>query len=214
MATEHAWPPAAGLATVNVPRAAVILTSSASTRIPAPADEVFRIVRDVEHYGEWNNFCPRVTIHQQPEGKNDSMLHKGTLFTFHVIMDEKKPKSETDTQLIVTDISTPDQPSDYVPKRLLEDASFTADLSSVYRIGWKCEGGFASKGLRTERFHEIIVLGPSECEVRTWETQGGLLAHTVKWLYKKTLDAKFNLWCDDLKHCCERGSQGHDAIKQ
>ena len=69
-----------------------------------------------------------------------------------------------------------------------------------------------ARGLRSERFHEVIVLGQEECEVRTWECLGGVLARTVKWFYGGTLMEKFGLWVKDLKECCERrydGERGH-----
>lgn len=205
MASQASWPPASGLTAVNVPREAAVITTAASARIAAPAGLVFQTLLKVGDYGEWNSFCPNVTIHSQGNEEDDGQLHKATMFTFHVIMDGKKPKSATPTQLIVTDISTPEHPSDYIEADVLErEESFTTDLSRVYRISWKCEGGFASKGLKTERFHEVIALGPNECEVRTWENQAGVLAYTVRWLYKKTLEVKFQLWCDDLKQFCER----------
>lgn len=208
MPAGTSWPPANGLTTINVSREAATLTTAASARIEAPASSVFDTLLDVKNYSKWNSFCPKVTIHRQPDDENDQRLHAGTLFTLHVIMNSQKPQSETPTKLLVTDVSTPDHPSGYIESRMLENEdSFTADLRSVYRISWKCEGGFASKGLKTERFHEIISLSPNGCEVRTWENQGGVLAHTVRWMYKKTLEEKFQLWCDDLKKFCEANAK-------
>ena len=205
MASQISWPPASGLTTVNVPREAAVITTAASTRIAAPADLVFKTLLRVEDYGQWNSFCPSVIVHSQANGQDDGQLHEGTMFTFHVVMDAKKPNSTTPTQLIITDISTPEHPSAYIGMDVLQNEdSFTTDLQQVYRISWKCEGGFASKGLKTERYHEVIALSPNECEVRTWENQAGVLAYTVRWLYKKTLVEKFQLWCDDLKKFCEK----------
>lgn len=119
-------------------------------------------------------------------------------------MDVSKPDKDTPTQLRITDISTPDSPSNYISKEALEqDPGYYSDLSKVYRISWKGEGGFASMGLRTERFHDIIVMDDGNCEVRTWEVMGGILARTVKWMLKETLEAKFKLWCQDLKKVSE-----------
>jgi hypothetical protein len=128
----------------------------------------------------------------------------------HPIMDASKPDKDTPTQLRITDISTPDAPSDYIEKGVLEeDPGYTADLSKVYRISWKGEGGFVSMGLHTERFHEIIVTGEQTCEARTWEVMGGILARTVKWMFKKNLESKFELWCEDLKAVSEaRAKEG------
>ena len=123
-------------------------------------------------------------------------------------MDSKKPESYTDTQLRVTDISTPESPSAYIPQDTLDsDPALYADLSSVYRISWTTEGGFVARGLKSERYHEIIVLGENECEVRTWECQGGPLARAVKWMYKDTLQKKFAEWCEDLKKGAEAAYQ-------
>lgn len=208
-ASSSSWPPASGLTTPTVPRQDAKMTSYATAHVKAPARTVFDAVCATDDYGQWNTWIPRVTIHEQPDSAKDSQrLETGTFFTYHVIMDPNKPTKETDTSLRVTDISIPDAPSDYVPTATLEeDETYTADLTSIYRISWKGEGGFASRGLSCERFHEIIVLGDEECEVRTWENQGGLLAHTVRWFYKKTLMEKFQLWCDDLKRYCEKVHQ-------
>ena len=143
-----------------------------------------------------------MTVHSQPQGTDpaDPNLHIGTSFTFHVVMDSKKPTSYTDTQLRVLDISTPEQPSSYIPRTTLDsEASFASELSRLYRISWTTEGGFVAKGLKTERFHEIIILSENTCAVRTWECQGGSLARVVKWMYKDTLKQKFADWCEDLK---------------
>ena len=199
------WPPPSGLTTPTVPHKDAILTSSASTHIHARAALVFDVLLNVGDYS-WNQWVPRVSIQSQPSGVDDSdtRLHIGSKLTFHVIMDASKPSSETPTQLLVTDISTPSKPSTYIPTEVLEkEDTYTSDLQKVYRISWKVHGGFASRGLKAERFHQVIVLGENECEVRTWENQGGMLAHAVKWMYQKTIPQKFALWCEDLKKVCE-----------
>lgn len=192
------WPPKEGLSTVNVPRKDTVFTTSASTRINAPASLVFSILLHVSEYKSWNSFCPQVT------SKSEN-VEKDTSFTLHVVMDASKPASATPTQLRVSDVSTPEHPSKYIPQSTLDsDASYTSNLSKVYRIAWKTEGGFVARGLRSERFQEVTVLGEEECEYRTWENMGGMLAHTVKWLYKQTLKDKFALWAADLKREAER----------
>lgn len=202
------WPPPNGLTTVIVPRSSAVLPVFSSARIAAPASFVFSIVLDTSWYPTWNTFAPRVTIRSQPASvpeKKQNILQKDTCFTFHVVMDAKKPDSVSDTKLRVTDYSTPDEQSDYVSKDLLEDdGSFERDQGRVYRVAWTLEGDYVTKGLRSERFHEIIDLGDHECEVRTWECQGGLLAKVVKSMYKDVLEAKFQQWCQELKTEAER----------
>jgi hypothetical protein len=201
------WPPSEGLSTIVVSRSDSVFTSAASTHIKAPAEQVFNAVRAVDDYPKWNSFVPRVTIHSQPSGiaSDSALLERGTSFTYHVVMDSSKPDSVHDTKLLVSDVSTPASPSTYVPaERLADDTSFTADLQTVYRISWVQDyGGLMGRGLRMERFHEIIVRGDGECEVRTWELMGGLLAHTVAWMYKDVLHQKFKDWVADLKKFCE-----------
>jgi len=208
MTTEASnWPPKEGLLTTSVSRRDAILTLSASTRIHAPASLAFAIVRDTSCYGAWNTWVPRVTIHEQPDGAaaDSAELEPATSFTFHVVMDAKRPDRETPTQLRVSDLSTPLAPSAYLRDAgVADDPSFYADPKAVYRIAWRTEGGFVSMGLRSERFHEIVVLSDDECEVRTWEIMGGFLAHTVSWMFKATLEKWFGVWCEDLKKEAEK----------
>lgn len=209
---SSAWPPSDGITTPIVPRSSAILTLHGSTHIAASASLVWQVVLDLAKYPQWNTFCPRATIHSQPQTVATTerhILHKDTSFTLHVVMDSSKPSKITDTQLRVTDISTPEKPSDYVfrAKQSAEDTSFTRDLAKVYRISWTTEGGFVSRGLRSERFHEIIDLGEHSCEVRTWECQGGILARAVKFYYKDILMTKFQQWCDELKVEAEKMNQ-------
>jgi len=211
MSSPEPWPPTSGLTTKIVSRKDTILPISASLRIPAPAAVVWSVLLDTSTYPLWNTFCPRVTIHSQPEGVDpkDPTLHLSTSFTFHIVMDKSKPTKVTDTQLRVTDFSTPQNPSDYIPMAVLKsEPSFSSDLGHVYRIAWTTEGGFVARGLKTERFHEIIPIldgqGGVECEVRTWECQGGPLARAVKYMFKETLQKKFMEWCEDLKKEAEK----------
>ena len=208
------WPPSSGLTTMVVPRESVILPTYASIEIDAPASVVWEVLLNVNKYPNWNSFCPKVTIRSQPQGTDthDPNLHNGTSFIFHVVMDSKKPTSYTETQLRVLDISTPDQPSSYIPQAKLDsDPAFTSDLSKLYRISWTTEGGFVARGLKSERFHEIIVLNEKSCLVRTWECQGGSLARAVKWMYKDTLKQKFVEWCEDLKRESEKDFQANES---
>lgn len=203
------WPPSNGLNARVVSRRDTILSISARTTVFAPASIVFSVLLDTSSYQSWNSFCPSVLIRSQPDHVPSSeahVLYLDTSFTFNVIMDAAKPTKVTPTQLRVTDISTPEQRSEYISQEVLsEDGSFEADSSRVYRIAWKTEGGFVARGLRSERFHEIIALeGDKGCEVRTWECQGGVLARAVKYYYNDLLQIKFREWCADLKKEAER----------
>lgn len=207
MASDSIWPPSAGLSTPTVPRAHSILSLASSIKISAPAQQVFRVILDTSTYPSWCTFVPRVAINSQPreEDPSSQTLHLGTTFTFYAVMDPSKPHKEAATNLVVTDISTPENQSAYISKETLEnDASFTANLNSVYRVSWAGDGRLFPMVLKSERFHEIIITKDNECEVRTWEVMGGVLARAVRWLYQDTLDDRFNDWNANLKNFCEK----------
>jgi hypothetical protein len=205
------WPPAEGLCSPTVSRNDAVLSLFASATISAPAASVFDAVLHVAEYDKWNTFIPKAHITSQPSSNGDpndrSRMQIGSIMDFYAVMDAKKPQKTQQTGLQVSDISTPDRKSQYIDQATLDsDPAYMADLDKVYRVSWKSHGGFVSRGLQTERFHEIIVLSDNECEVRTWEVMGGPLANMVKWMYSKTLQQKFQLWVDDLKKHCERQS--------
>lgn len=201
------WPPAEGLLTPTTPRANAVIALSASIDIAAPAALVFEILRQTDKYPDWNTWCPKVVIQSQPAGTpaDSTYLVLGTRYDLCAVMDLSKPDKATPTRLVITDLSTPDAPtSEYLASaQLLEDPTFTRDLSRVYRIAWKGDGGFQRMGLQTERFHEVLVKGEGACEVRTWEVMGGALAYTVKWMFRANLEGKFKLWVGDLKKRAE-----------
>ena len=203
----NTWPPEEGVSTPTVSAAESVLALTGSAQINAPASFVFDILLDTGTYPEWCSFVPRVVIDEQPSiathdlsMEKPAVLRLGTKFTFYAVMGGRGSK-QTPTHLIISDLSTPSVPSSYISQSQLEAISvFTADLSSVYRVAWKGDKvDFFAKGLNTERFHEVIVRDQERCEVRTWEVMGGVLAHTVKWIYSKTLERKFNEWCTELK---------------
>ena len=202
------WPPPPRRATKVVPRRDTTPTISGRTTNDPPPPLIWSVLRDTSTYSSWNSFCPEVAIHSQPPdvpSEQQQWLHKDTSFTLNVVMNAAKAHKRTPTLLRITDVSTPSQHSSYISQETLrEDGSYEPDLGRVWRISWTTEGGFVARGLRTERFSEIIDLGSGECEYRTWECQGGVLATTVKWLYEKTLQEKFAEWCADLKRECER----------
>ncbi|KAI0607651.1 Polyketide-cyc2 domain containing protein [Pyrenophora tritici-repentis] len=184
MSDTEAWPPAQGLTTKIVPRENAILQLPYSTTIHAPAQLVFDTILNLADYPKWNTWIPSGRILTQPDSvdaSDSSRMHIGTTMVFNVIMNASKPTSITETSLKVVDISTPSAPSDYLPPALLADPSFTADASKVYRVSWTGHGGMDSWGvMRLERVQEVIVKGEEECEVRSWEIMGGVMARVVK----------------------------------
>lgn len=210
-----AWPPQ-DVSTPTVSAQDGVFATTGSAHINAPASFIFDMLLDTSTYSEWCTFVPRVVVDAQPStttchGEGDkaddrsSVLKLGTKFTFFAVMGGPGSK-QTSRHLIVSDISTPSDPSSYIPSATLDASSvYTADLSNVYRVAWKGDKiDIFALGLNTERFHELIVRGREQCEIRTWEVMGGVLAHTVKWLYRKTLNIKFSEWCEELKEYGEK----------
>ncbi|KAH6876293.1 hypothetical protein BKA58DRAFT_138616 [Alternaria rosae] len=215
MSESTAWPPANGLTTKIVPRKDAILTIPYSTVVHAPASLVFDTILRAKDYKAWNTWVPVAEI-QSPGNDLDSTSQErmsiGCSMEFHVIMNADKPNDITKTQLKVVDISTPSAPTSYLTPDLLEDPSFTADLSKVYRVSWTGNGGMYGFAPKLERFHEVIVTGENECEVRTWEIMSGMLSRVVKLMMEDTLKGKVGLWCEDLKRYCEKQhSEGASA---
>ncbi|KAJ4992992.1 O-methyltransferase [Stagonosporopsis vannaccii] len=211
---EGAWPPKEGVSTPTVSVEEGVFAITGSVQISAPAPLVFDLLLDTSTYPEWCTFVPKVVIDEQPSSPAQSSsneadskfakLRVGTKFTFFAVMGSPGSK-QTPTHLIISDISTPSAPSSYIPSATLEGSPvYTADLSKVYRVAWKGDKvDFFAKGLNTERFHEVIIRDQDQCEVRTWEVMGGVLAHAVKYMYKKTLSRKFQEWCEELKGVSE-----------
>jgi hypothetical protein len=206
MSENVTWPPSLGLTTKIVTRKDAILQLSYSTIVRAPAPLVFDALLHVAEYPAWNSWVPAARILSQPTvvesgyDPNDlSRMRIGSVMTFDVLMDAQKPNKISHTPLRVVDICTPSEPTAYIPPAMLEDPTFTADLNKVYRVSWTGHGALHTLGMSLERFHEVIIVGENECEVRTWEVMSGPLARVVKLMYLNTLKEKLGLWCEDLK---------------
>jgi hypothetical protein len=210
MSDVNVWPPSSGLTSKSVPRENAILQVSYSINIHAPAPLVFDAILHVAKYPKWNTWVPTARILTNPmtsepdiDPNDFSHMRIGSVMNFDVIMDANMPNKVRVTPLMVVDICTPSAPTSYLSPEMLEDPTFTADLSKVYRVSWTGYGGMYAFGMKLERFHEVIVKGDAECEVRTWEVMSGILTRLVKFLYQGTLQEKVGLWCKDLKQWCE-----------
>jgi hypothetical protein len=211
MSENSSWPPSSGLTTKVVPRKDAVLQISYSTIIHAPAPLVFDAILHVAEYALWNTWIPSARVLTNSVSSNadcdpDDLSHMriGSIMTFDAIMDPKKPKNVQQTSLKVTDICTPSARTSYLSSAMLEDPTFTTDLSKVYRVSWTGYGGPYAFGMNLERFHEVIVTGENQCEVRNWEVFSGVLSRVVKFMYQDTLSEKVALWCEDLKKHCEK----------
>ena len=203
----NAWPKEP-LSTIVVPAQKAVLAVHSSTKVSAPASVVFSTLLDYPAYTKWCTWTPKgITIRSQPSGDatstDDHVLKKGTHFSLQVMMDPQKPDSLSSTDLYVTDISTPKNPSSYISPNGLREGNFTPDPGKVYRISWAGEGAMAWL-IQSERFHEVIVTGEEACEVRSWECFKGVMARVVKMMYQASLMDGFRRWVEDLRRESER----------
>ncbi|KIW69626.1 hypothetical protein PV04_05494 [Phialophora macrospora] len=60
--------------TPDIPQSTATFYASARTIINAPASLVFRTLRNTETWKDWNRWCPRVTITDQPDDEDDATL--------------------------------------------------------------------------------------------------------------------------------------------
>ncbi|KPI44752.1 uncharacterized protein AB675_8343 [Cyphellophora attinorum] len=67
--TDHARDSTLG--TPDIPSSQTVFVIHATTKISAPASLVFRTLRNTDTWRDWNKFCPRVTIIQQPPEAED-----------------------------------------------------------------------------------------------------------------------------------------------
>jgi hypothetical protein len=157
---------------VHISQAVLIVGSSTSISGTDPK-AVWDTLINTSTWPQWNSFCPRVTIREQPaqsvaDGNNASavvppspVLQLGTRMTFHVDMDSSTPSYSAKKKNNGSD-GTGDQ-----PKRKLRPMSLVVTLfeppgSSTKepgRIAWAGDptgpGGFPSWLHFVERVHEI-----------------------------------------------------------
>ena len=160
---------------------------------------------------------------RQMGGEPSVRLKDGTHMMFHVRMKlPHKLTDYTDTALVVTEVSRPNDPvnnddDDCNSDPLTATPTHTdAGKSGIYRISWASDpdkgvgaGGYPKFLLQAQRVHEIRPMvdhgtgRESGCEIVTWECQRGVLAKVVKSLYGKYLQERFEEWVKSLGDYCE-----------
>ena len=221
ISTLPPWPPAIGITTIHVPRLQAIVSLHSSIAIAAPAPVVWSTILNTTAYAEWSSFQPSLTILSQPKGfeRDHDLLNLGT--EFKATTDVAGTNIER-TQ-VVSDVSTPDHPSNYVSLRLLKyDGTFFPNLQHVYRIAWVTrEAGMSDRQFKSERFSEVIDLGDKRSVYRTWEAESGERAELVKRTILQGLEEGFETMGSELKARAEgvvrggtqRGGNSGDVIE-
>lgn len=184
---EHPSPmPRDSLPDTDTARNANLFLSS-QVRIEAPAEHVFRILRDANTWKDWNTFCPEVSVEypdaQHTRTSSDTMIiEKGALVTEQVRM-----KSDSNLR----------------PQKVLV-TSYMDTMEEKYSVGWEARG-IPRVLLKSDRMNEVIpIAGQHACQYRTWEGMGGPLSYVVKAMYGRVLRDRFIDWASDLKGYAEK----------
>lgn len=152
-------------------------------------------------------------------GEPSVRLQIKTKVTFYVRMKPYSPSEYTETNMVVTDVSRPDDPLlESGTTALTRSKTHNLERSGMYRVVWgtdsegaslfKVSGIFSGSKmpkylLQGERVHEIEPTGPESCIYRTWECQKGKMAKTVKNKHGDYLQKMFEAWAGGLRDFCE-----------
>jgi len=152
-------------------------------------------------------------------GEPSVRLQIRTKMTFFVRMKPYSPSDYTETHMVVTDVSRPDDPAtESDATALTRSKTHNLERSGLYRVVWATDSDGASlfnvsgilSGskmpkylLQAERVHEIEPTGPESCVYRTWECQKGRAAKNVKKKYGEYLQRAFEIWAGGLRDFCE-----------
>lgn len=156
-----------------------------------------------------------ITVYGEPSVR----LQIKTKLTFFVRMKPMSPSEFTEVNMVVTEISRPDDPVlEKGTTALTRSKTHTLDRSGIYRIVWANDSEGASllnftdvfKGtklpkymLSAERVHEIVPTGEGSCIYKTWELQKGHAAKAVKKKHGDYIQKMFEVWTSGLKDFCE-----------
>ncbi|KAL4960765.1 uncharacterized protein BDV14DRAFT_181872 [Aspergillus stella-maris] len=206
--------------TPNIPSSSATLYITSTTRISAPLETVWSALTDISTYPSWNHFIPRVTIRSQPNATATSPhLRQGTKFTFHANMyperhedpqPDKRGLNETFLEVIEYSPPPPPPPESGSGPSMADESG---EGGRKGRIVWASDsgaGGLISWFLTAERVHEVeevVENGSVVVEVRNWESQVGVLAYVVRWLFEGRLNDNFGYWERGLKRYSESSTR-------
>lgn len=147
-------------------------------------------------------------------GEPSVRIQVGTRMTFHVKM--KLPTSQEARQMnmVVSEVSRPDDPLDEpTPGSLARTQTHTVSKSGVYRLVWAMASAYSPPKsfpkflLQAQRVHEIRPIisgdGSEMCEYWDWEAQRGMLAKKVKKDYAPYMEERMVEWGRRLGEFCE-----------
>ncbi|KAI1608625.1 hypothetical protein EDD36DRAFT_422965 [Exophiala viscosa] len=147
-------------------------------------------------------------------GEPNVRIQVGTKMTFHVKMKLPHFQEVREMNMVVSEVSRPDDSLDEPePGSLARANTHTVSKSGVYRLVWGMANtynppkSFPKFLLQAQRVHEIrpIVQGDGKevCEYWDWECQKGMLAKKVKKDYGPYIQERMKEWGERLGQFCE-----------
>lgn len=164
-------------------------TVRATVTVKASAQPILDALLDTSTWPQWNNFVPRASLSNSPEGsKGSTRLQPGTIFTEHVDMAGRGRSTIVKMRLLMTTLDDLTEPG-----------------RRGHKVVWLGKG-YPDWALRSERVHEIYQ-GDAEGETvyDVYETFSGPLSWFVKVFVGKALVDRFGQWNGELRDFVEAG---------
>lgn len=165
---------------------------AAHIRIHAPAALVFRLFTDPSTYPTWNAFVPSATVTPPSDPTATpcptTPLQAGGTLHMRVRLHPPSP-SLSAASCVVREIADP----------------AATGTPGLYRAVWESTG-MPAWALHSRRTTEVRALGDEECEFRSWEWFGGVLARVVSGVYPRAavLQARFEETAGDIRGEAEK----------
>ncbi|KAL6252599.1 hypothetical protein RBB50_000318 [Rhinocladiella similis] len=209
--------------TPQAPHNAVMLEApdNPSVLMPAPrntASTALAVSHDNKDTGRRKSSTSRRQLNINAlYGEPSVRIQLGTKMTFYVKMKLPKSPEVRSTNMVVSEVSRPDDPTDTDPAGqggdIMRTQTHTVSKSGVYRLVWAMENAYNPPKalprflLQAQRVHEIRPIvsgdGTEQCEYWDWEAQRGMLAKKVKKDFAKYIEERMVEWGKRLGEFCE-----------
>ncbi|KAI1047157.1 hypothetical protein LB505_010081 [Fusarium chuoi] len=159
-------------ATPSLGTGRIVFTAGSTIVIDAPAKEVFNAMVDFRRYSEWNTWTPRLTF---VDTEASEVVEPGANGILETLTDSGDDIMKIPIEILI--LSHGEQESKLAWK-------------SNYLPWWAAT---------IERVQVVTAKGPDACEVKNWESMGGLAAYAMKlsWVSKQ-LEAANVRYLDEL----------------
>ncbi|KIW11247.1 hypothetical protein PV08_10547 [Exophiala spinifera] len=213
--------------TPQAPQNAVLLEAphDPSVLMPAPANTASTALAVLHnHLRHSKDGGSRKSTSSRPQlninalyGEPSVRIQLGTKLRFYTKMKLPKSPEVKPVNVVVTEVSRPDDPADdpagSAVDNMTRTQTHTVSKSGVYRLVWTTENTYNPPIalprflLQIQRVHEIRPIvsgdGTEQCEYWDWEAQRGLLAKKTKKDSAKYIEERLVEWGQRLGEFCE-----------